>query len=341
MAGHAQRQGFDPLQDLEGGHRRHAGPEVAQPFAPCAQQKRRSGGLLCENHSVETFVRLCEGREFARRRPVEPTAIHQDPPDHHPMTRQELGRRMQYEMGPLLEGPPQHGRGHGRIDEQRQPVLAGYLAQGRDIEDVDRGVADRLAEKHPGFGPDRATPGIEVARGHEGGRDAEARQGVGEQVVRAPVKAGRGNDVAALAHERHQRQVKRGLAARGGDRPGACLEGGHPLLEHRHGRVRQPRVDVPGHLHIKKGGRGVRVGQDKRRGLVDRDRPGTRCGVRRLPRVDRQGVRMGQFRRFMAAAMVHWNQLGIRCLSCNFRIRIRCCRKPLIFAMVAAALRGF
>jgi hypothetical protein len=39
VAFHAQRQGFDALQQLEGGHRAHAGAEVAQALAPGAQQE--------------------------------------------------------------------------------------------------------------------------------------------------------------------------------------------------------------------------------------------------------------------------------------------------------------
>jgi hypothetical protein len=43
---HAQRQRFDALQDQPGGVRAHAGAEVAQTFAPRAQQEGAYRGLF-------------------------------------------------------------------------------------------------------------------------------------------------------------------------------------------------------------------------------------------------------------------------------------------------------
>ena len=68
---HAQVQRLDALQDLERGHRRHAGAEIAQAFAPCAQQEGARARLFLEIHVVEARVSLGQGAELAGGLPVE------------------------------------------------------------------------------------------------------------------------------------------------------------------------------------------------------------------------------------------------------------------------------
>ena len=58
VARHAQRQGFDALQDQPGGVRAHAGAEVAQALAARAQQEGADGAFLGEHHVVEAVVGL-------------------------------------------------------------------------------------------------------------------------------------------------------------------------------------------------------------------------------------------------------------------------------------------
>ena len=61
-------------------------------------------------------------------------------------------------------------------------------------------------------------PAVDVARLDEGRRDAEARQRVVQQVVRAAAERARATTRAGTG-QRRDRQVQRGLAAGGGDRP--------------------------------------------------------------------------------------------------------------------------
>jgi hypothetical protein len=109
-------------------------------------------------------------------------------------------------------------------------------------------------------GPDRRAPRVEVARVDERRRDAEARQRVVEQVVRAAVERARRDDVRARAHQRDDREVQRRLAARRRDRADAALERRDALLEHRVGRVGDARVDVARALHVEQRGGVVAVG---------------------------------------------------------------------------------
>jgi hypothetical protein len=70
-----------------------------------------------------------------------------------------------------------------------------HLGDARDVEDVETRVAERLAEQETRLGADRCAPGIDVARVDERRRDAEPRQRVVEQVVRAAVQRARRDDV--------------------------------------------------------------------------------------------------------------------------------------------------
>jgi hypothetical protein len=96
------------------------------------------------------------------------------------------------EVGAMLDGLHQPGRREGRVDEQRQAGVVRDRSHVGDVEHVQAGVAQRLAEQQPRLGPDRGAPGVDVARIDEGGRDAEARQRVGQQVVRAAVERAAG-----------------------------------------------------------------------------------------------------------------------------------------------------
>ena len=186
---HAQRQGLDPLQQLEGGHRAHAGAEVAQALATCAQEKGGDGGFLAEIHAVKAFIGLGEGRELAARGlPVKGSAIDQQAADGDTVAAEEFGRGMENQVGAMIEGPHQPGCGEGAVHHQRQAMLMGQRGHRRDVEHVEAGIAQRLAEQQSRFGADRGAPGVNIARIDEGSGDAEARQGVVEQVVRAAIQ---------------------------------------------------------------------------------------------------------------------------------------------------------
>ena len=87
---HAQRQRLDALQDLERRERRHARAEIADAFAPRAQQERRGRRFLGEHHVVEARIRLGQRRELAarsRRVPVEAPGIDEHAADHDAVAR--------------------------------------------------------------------------------------------------------------------------------------------------------------------------------------------------------------------------------------------------------------
>ena len=160
---HAQRQGFDALQDQPGGVRAHAGAEVAQALAAGAQQERADAAFLAEHHAVEAGVGLVQFGKTRRGVPVEQAAVDQHATDHGAVAGQELGRRMEHQVGAVFEGFHQPRRGEGGVDQQRQSGLVGDRADGGNVQHVQPRVAQRFAEQQLGVGADRRAPGVDVA----------------------------------------------------------------------------------------------------------------------------------------------------------------------------------
>src|SRR5216684_1832958 len=117
---------------------------------------------------------------------------------------------------------------------------------------------------------------VVIARLDEGRGDAEARQGVGEQIDGAAVERGGRDDVVAGAEQRGDGEMHRGHAARGAHRADARLERREPLLQHGRRRVGDAGVDVSGALQVEQGGGVVRILEHERGGLIDRR--GARAG---------------------------------------------------------------
>ena len=118
---HAQRQGLDALQDVEGVGRAHAGAEIAQALGARPHDEGRRAELLGEVDAVIAGIGLRQRRKLARRLPVEAAAVDQHAADGDAMAAQPLGRRMHDDIGAVLERPAQVGRGEGVVDHQRQP----------------------------------------------------------------------------------------------------------------------------------------------------------------------------------------------------------------------------
>ncbi len=287
-----QRQGLDALQDVERVLRAHAGAEVAQALGPRPHVEGRRPIGLGVDQAVVAGIGQGHGREFVRGLPLEPAAVDQHAADCDAVAAQPLGRRMQHQIGARLERPAEARRGEGVVDEHRQAVRVRDLGDLRDVQDLEAGIADRLAEHEARLGPDRGRESQRIARVDEARLDPEARQGQLQEVGRAAIERLGRDDVAARPHQGHDRQMQRRLTARGRDRADPALERRDPLLEHRGRRVRDPRIDVPGALEVEQRRRLVGVGEHVGRGLVDRHRARPGRGVRPLPGVQRERVEL-------------------------------------------------
>ncbi len=130
------------------------------------------------------------------------------------------------------------------------------------VEHLEAGIAEGLAEDQARLGPDRRGEGVEIARIDEARLDAEARQGELQQIERAAIERGGGDDVAARAHQGGDGEVQRRLPARGADGADAALERRDALLQHRDGGIGDARIDVAGLLQVEQRRGVVAVAED-------------------------------------------------------------------------------
>ena len=197
---------------------------------------------------------------------------------------------MQHQIRAQIERTHQIRSGERRIDQQRQPGIVSDARHSGDVQHFEPGIAQRFAEHEPGIRTDRRRECGRLARIHERGRDAEARQRVRQQVVRAAVDRTRRDDVVAGRAQRRHRQVHGRLPARRRDRADAAFERRDALFEHRVGRIRQPRIDVPGAFDVEQARGKVGIRKHERRRLIDRRRSRAGGRIRSLPGVQRQRV---------------------------------------------------
>jgi hypothetical protein len=143
-------------------------PKSRRPFAAGAQQEGAVGAFFAEHHAVEAGVGLVQ---FGKRpeRPVEGPLSTSTPPTTVPWPAQELGGRVEDQVGAVVEGLHQPGRGEGAVHQQRQAGLVRDGAHGGDVQHVQARVAQRFAEQQPRLGPDGGAPAVDVAGLDEGG----------------------------------------------------------------------------------------------------------------------------------------------------------------------------
>ncbi len=159
------------------------------------------------------------------------------------------------------------------------------LRHRRNIQYLQPGIADGLADHQPRIRLDGGAKFVERARLDEGGGDAEARQRVRQQVDGAAIERGGGDDVVAGIEQRCDRQMQRRHAARGADRADAGFQRCQPLFEHRGRRVGNAGVDMSGAFEIEQRRGVVGILKHVGRGLVAFRRQAAwvrACGTRQV-----------------------------------------------------------
>ena len=185
---HAQRQRLHALDQVKRALRGQHGAEVAQALGAGAGDEGRGAEVLGVGHARVAGIGLGQGRELVRGRPVEVTRIDDETAHGDAVTADPLGRRVDDDIGAVLERAVERRRGEGAVDHQRQARFLRHPSDGGDVEHVQTGVADDLAEDHAGIGLDRGAYGVDVRAIDEGGGDAKARQGQLHQVDRPAVE---------------------------------------------------------------------------------------------------------------------------------------------------------
>ena len=298
---HAQRERLDALGDEEGRVRRQREAEVALALGSRLEDE----GQVCAQRAahpqvpgVDQAVVGLVGRVEAREAlglggEVEAAGVHDHARHGRAVPAQELRRRGHHDVRAPLEGAGQERRGHRVVHDQRDAQLVRGRRDRLDVEDVAARVGDRLPEEGDGALVGQRRPGRRIARlVHEARLDAQARQGVGEQVRGAAVQGGGGHDVVARPAQRHQGEGRGRLPRRRQQRPDTTLQGRDPLLDDVIGGVVQARVDRAQVAQGEAGGRLLGRLEDVGGGLVDRDGPGVGgLGHRIVPGLNLLGLK--------------------------------------------------
>jgi len=193
---HAQGEGFDALQDHEGVERADGGAHVAQRHGAGATDVGGGAEGFGVDHAVVGNVRLVEALELGFVfGPGELAAVDNDAAEAVAVAAEVFGQRMDDDVGAVLEGAAQVGRGHGVVDDDRHAVLVGNFGQLFEVGDVAQRVADGFAEDSLGLGIDQFLDSGWVVVVGKADVDAVLREGMGEQVVGAAVERARRDDV--------------------------------------------------------------------------------------------------------------------------------------------------
>ena len=126
---HAQGQGFDAKQGQERVHRRLGRAQIAQPDRVAIGRVAQFAEGLGENQAVIFGRRFAEAGKLVVLHPVEAPGINDHAAQGRTVARQELGGRMDDQVGAMFERPAQIGRRQGIIDNQRD---AGFMRDRRD-----------------------------------------------------------------------------------------------------------------------------------------------------------------------------------------------------------------
>ena len=205
------------------------------------------------------------------------------------MAADPLGRRMHDDRGAEVERPAQDRRGRV-VHDQRHAELASDPRHLGDREDVQLRVRQGLRVPAARLRVGRAAEVLRIRGIHEAALDAHLAHGVREQVPRAAIEVGGGDEVVARLAEVLDREERGRLAGAERERSDPALELRDALLEHRVGRVHYPGVDVAQFLEREQVRGMVRRIELEARGLVDRDRDGVGRRVGAIARVQHDGL---------------------------------------------------
>ena len=196
VALHAQLQRLQALQEQKRVERAERRAEIAQALHARLHDVGEVAEGLVEANAVIALARFEQLREAALV-PGKAAAIHDHAADRRAVSADELGGRMHHDVGAVLDGPAEIGRGEGVVDDQRQVVLVRDRGDGGDVEHVHARVADGLAVEHAGARRDGAAEIFGIVGIDEGGLDAEAAEADVELRVGAAVERLGGDDLVA------------------------------------------------------------------------------------------------------------------------------------------------
>ncbi len=132
---HAQMERLDAGQDHEGIERRERGAEIAQAHGAGFHGVAEIAEGLREGEAVIGRVGLGHRRELAAPAPVELAGFDHDAAHRRAVAREELGHRVDHDVGAPFEWPAEIGRGHRVVDDERNARLAGDVRHCFEVDD--------------------------------------------------------------------------------------------------------------------------------------------------------------------------------------------------------------
>src|SRR6202012_2539986 len=119
----------------------------------------------------------------------------------------------------------------GVVDHQRHPLLVGNAGQFLNVGDIELGISQGLGVHGSRLLVDGRAQAIEVVSVDKAYVNAQARQGVVEEVVGAAIEGSGRDDLVSGAGQRGDGQRFSGLAGGGGQCGCSPFERGDALLE--------------------------------------------------------------------------------------------------------------
>ena len=293
VAGDAERQRLHALKEDPRRIRREGRTLVADAHREKADRKRdrleRIGQVVREAETVVAGVRLVVERELGIA-PVEAAFLHDDAADAGAVSADPLRKRVNHEVGAMVERAEKRRRGERGVHHERQMMPVRDLRVLLDVGDVKGGVADGFNEEKPSLLVDRRFDGPKIVHRREAHLDADVRQNGVELAEGAAVEIVRRHDLVARAGDVRDGEVDRRRAAGERLRRRAAFKGGDPLGEDVVRGVHQPGIDVAEFAQGEEVGAVLGVAEVVRRGAIDRHGPRVRGGVAVciLSGVDRQ-----------------------------------------------------
>ena len=230
---HAQRQGFNALQDEESIERRNRSTCVAQRHDTCTANESGWPQGFGVDHAVITDIRFVQTFEACFvLGPWEFARIDDGATNAVAVPSQVLGERLHHDVRSMLDGTPEVRTGHGVVHDQRDTMLVGNGSNGCDISDVALRVAQRLHIHRFGFGIDEGFKTGRVFVVGKSGFNAELRKGMGKQVVSAAIQSAGRHDVVPGFGNGLNGVSDGGLTRGQGQRSNAAFKRGYPLFQH-------------------------------------------------------------------------------------------------------------
>ena len=220
-----------------------------------------------------------------------------------------LGRRMDADVGAVVEGPEQVRGAKGIVDDQRDTIVIGDTRHCLEVDDVDVGVADGLDEHGTGLIVDGPTEVLGIDGIDQRGLNAMLGKGIGEEIEGAAIERLGGDDLLAGVGNIENGVGRRGRAGCHRERATAALQRRNPVFQHLVRWVGDPGV-VEAELLDRTDRLGLlEVLEDEGSRLVDGHGARAGGGIGCLARMELQRV---EFQRSFAHETLSSATLGVK-----------------------------